>query len=218
MFWLHDQKKSQKQWEHLDEFWDRCFKTQIIIKKKKPNTFRLHVLFYSLGISKYFTNFKWHAQIRLYYCGFKYHVLPCFVHQLTGTPLVPSWSSLPCHASLESLLESSLLPTFQPLRGSIAPLLLASCSLFQVSGVSEWVKLIQWCSGQPVHHDNRPGLNFKMCISLSSPEALFVLLAMAIYTGVTVNFLGKRFGDWRFSWSYILGWVALLMTFFAGLF
>lgn len=39
---------------------------------------------------------------------------------------------------------------------------------------------------------------------------------MAIYTGVTVNFLGKRFGDWRFSWSYILGWVAMLMTFFAG--
>lgn len=54
-----------------------------------------------------------------------------------------------------------------------------------------------------------------LCLSL--PPALFVLLAMAIYTGVTVNFLGKRFGDWRFSWSYILGWVALLMTFFAGL-
>ncbi|CAL9705076.1 unnamed protein product [Knipowitschia caucasica] len=49
-------------------------------------------------------------------------------------------------------------------------------------------------------------------------STLFVLLAMAIYTGVTVNFLGKRFGDWRFSWSYILGWVALLMTFFAGIF
>ncbi|KAF3839450.1 hypothetical protein F7725_018167 [Dissostichus mawsoni] len=48
--------------------------------------------------------------------------------------------------------------------------------------------------------------------------SLFVLLAMAIYTGVTVNFLGKRFGDWRFSWSYILGWVALLMNFFAGIF
>ncbi|KAI3361269.1 hypothetical protein L3Q82_013450 [Scortum barcoo] len=48
--------------------------------------------------------------------------------------------------------------------------------------------------------------------------ALFVLLAMAIYTGVTVNFLGKRFGDWHFSWSYILDWVALLMTFFAGIF
>lgn len=49
----------------------------------------------------------------------------------------------------------------------------------------------------------------------SSP-AFFVLLALAIYTGVTVSFLGRRFGDWRFSWSYILGWVALLMTFFAG--
>uniref|UniRef100_A0A8C9TU04 Lens fiber membrane intrinsic protein n=1 Tax=Scleropages formosus TaxID=113540 RepID=A0A8C9TU04_SCLFO len=49
-------------------------------------------------------------------------------------------------------------------------------------------------------------------------STFFVLLAMAIYTGVTVNFLGKRFGDWRFSWSYVLGWVALLMTFFAGMF
>lgn len=46
--------------------------------------------------------------------------------------------------------------------------------------------------------------------------AFFVLLGMAIYTGVTINFLGRRFGDWRFSWSYILGWVGMLMTFFAG--
>lgn len=60
--------------------------------------------------------------------------------------------------------------------------------------------------------------NFNMSLSLPTTPALFVLLAMAIYTGVTVNFLGKRFGDWRFSWSYILGWVALLMTFFAGLY
>lgn len=52
--------------------------------------------------------------------------------------------------------------------------------------------------------------------SVCSHPALFVLLAMAIYTGVTLSFLGKRFGDWRFSWSYILGWVAMLMTFFAG--
>uniref|UniRef100_A0A8C1YIC3 Lens intrinsic membrane protein 2.4 n=1 Tax=Cyprinus carpio TaxID=7962 RepID=A0A8C1YIC3_CYPCA len=49
-------------------------------------------------------------------------------------------------------------------------------------------------------------------------STLFVLLAMAIYTGVTLSSLGKRFGDWRFSWSYILGWVAMLMTFFAGIF
>ncbi|KAM5237470.1 lens fiber membrane intrinsic protein isoform 1-T1 [Ctenodactylus gundi] len=49
-------------------------------------------------------------------------------------------------------------------------------------------------------------------------STLFVLLALAIYTGITVSFLGRRFGDWRFSWSYILGWVSLLMTFFAGIF
>ncbi len=61
-------------------------------------------------------------------------------------------------------------------------------------------------------------IDLNMCLSLLIILALFVLLAMAIYTGVTVNFLGKRFGDWRFSWSYILGWVALLMTFFAGSF
>uniref|UniRef100_A0A8D0BLG1 Lens intrinsic membrane protein 2 n=1 Tax=Salvator merianae TaxID=96440 RepID=A0A8D0BLG1_SALMN len=47
-------------------------------------------------------------------------------------------------------------------------------------------------------------------------STLFILFALAIYTGVTVKFLGKRFGEWCFSWSYILGWVALLMTFFAG--
>ncbi|XP_047460389.1 lens fiber membrane intrinsic protein-like [Mugil cephalus] len=49
-------------------------------------------------------------------------------------------------------------------------------------------------------------------------STFFVLLGMAIYTGVTINFLGRRFGDWRFSWSYILGWVAMLMNFFAGIF
>lgn len=168
-------------------------------------------------MSKYFTNFKWHAQIRLYYFGFKHCVLPCFAHQPTGTPLVPSWSSLPCRASLESLLESSLLLTFQPLRGSIAPLLLASCSLFQVSrGGHDWSSSSDAQANLCIIITDLDWI--LKCISLSCPKALFVLLAMAIYTGVTVNFLGKRFGDWRFSWSYILGWVALLMTFFAGLF
>uniref|UniRef100_A0A671Y326 Lens intrinsic membrane protein 2.5 n=1 Tax=Sparus aurata TaxID=8175 RepID=A0A671Y326_SPAAU len=61
-------------------------------------------------------------------------------------------------------------------------------------------------------------IHFNMFLSLPTVPTFFVLLAMAIYTGVTVNFLGKRFGDWRFSWSYIVGWVALLMTFFAGIF
>ncbi|XP_008843418.1 lens fiber membrane intrinsic protein [Nannospalax galili] len=49
-------------------------------------------------------------------------------------------------------------------------------------------------------------------------STLFAPLALAIYTGVTVSFLGRCFGDWRFSWSFILGCVALLMTFFAGIF
>ncbi len=63
------------------------------------------------------------------------------------------------------------------------------------------------------------GTTFPLSIfnpSRFSLPALFVLLAMSIYTGVTLSFLGKRFGDWRFSWSYILGWVSMLMTFFAG--
>lgn len=40
---------------------------------------------------------------------------------------------------------------------------------------------------------------------------------MAVYTGVTVNYYGKRYGSWRFSWSYIMGWVAVVLTFFSGL-
>lgn len=43
------------------------------------------------------------------------------------------------------------------------------------------------------------------------------LLALAIYTGVTVTFFGKRFLDWRFSWSYIIGWVAIILAFAAGI-
>ncbi|KAL4630805.1 lens fiber membrane intrinsic protein-like [Arapaima gigas] len=47
-------------------------------------------------------------------------------------------------------------------------------------------------------------------------SGFLALLALAIYTGVTVQFFGKRFIDWRFSWSYILGWVAVILTFAAG--
>ncbi|XP_066561463.1 lens intrinsic membrane protein 2.1 isoform X1 [Amia ocellicauda] len=49
-------------------------------------------------------------------------------------------------------------------------------------------------------------------------SCFFVLLAMAVYTGVTVNYYGKRYGNWRFSWSYIIGWVAVVLTFFSGIF
>ncbi len=43
-----------------------------------------------------------------------------------------------------------------------------------------------------------------------------MLLAMAVYTGMTVNYYGKRYGNWRFSWSYIMGWVSVVLTFFSG--
>lgn len=56
---------------------------------------------------------------------------------------------------------------------------------------------------------------------LSSDDPLLsgflALLALAIYTGVTVTFFGKRFLDWRFSWSYIIGWVAIILAFAAGI-
>uniref|UniRef100_A0A8C4DF42 Lens intrinsic membrane protein 2.2 n=1 Tax=Dicentrarchus labrax TaxID=13489 RepID=A0A8C4DF42_DICLA len=49
-------------------------------------------------------------------------------------------------------------------------------------------------------------------------SGFLALLALAIYTGVTVTFFGKRFLDWRFSWSYIIGWVAIILAFAAGVF
>ncbi|XP_053491140.1 lens intrinsic membrane protein 2.2 isoform X1 [Ictalurus furcatus] len=48
-------------------------------------------------------------------------------------------------------------------------------------------------------------------------SGFFALLALAIYTGVTVNFFGKRYIEWRFSWSYILGWVGIILTITAGI-
>ncbi|XP_023690993.1 lens intrinsic membrane protein 2.1 [Paramormyrops kingsleyae] len=49
-------------------------------------------------------------------------------------------------------------------------------------------------------------------------SCFFVLLAMAIYTGATVNYYGRRYTSWRFSWSYIIGWVAVMLMFFSGIF
>ncbi|XP_061787271.1 lens fiber membrane intrinsic protein-like [Nerophis lumbriciformis] len=49
-------------------------------------------------------------------------------------------------------------------------------------------------------------------------STLLLLLALSLYTAAAVHFLGRRVGEWRFSWSYILAWVAALMTFFAGVF
>ncbi|XP_062821147.1 lens fiber membrane intrinsic protein [Anolis carolinensis] len=47
---------------------------------------------------------------------------------------------------------------------------------------------------------------------------LFALLGVSVYTGVTVNFYAKRYAEWRFSWSYILGWIAIILTISAGIF
>ncbi|CDQ58342.1 unnamed protein product [Oncorhynchus mykiss] len=49
-------------------------------------------------------------------------------------------------------------------------------------------------------------------------SCFFVLLAMAVYTGVTINYYGKRYGNWRFSWSFIIGWVSVVLNFFSGIF
>lgn len=122
-------------------------------------------------------------------------------------PPEPSWSCRECHASQASSPASCPSHTSPPSKGSTAPLLQESCFLSPVG----------------FHHlpieQKTQSMFFKCRVWLTRTvwfSAFFVLLAMAIYTGVTVNFLGKRFGDWRFSWSYILGWVAMLMTFFAG--
>ncbi|XP_060796492.1 lens intrinsic membrane protein 2.2 [Neoarius graeffei] len=48
-------------------------------------------------------------------------------------------------------------------------------------------------------------------------SGFFALLALAIYTGVTLNFFGKRYIEWRFSWSYILGWIGIILTIIAGI-
>lgn len=59
-------------------------------------------------------------------------------------------------------------------------------------------------------------LNLHMFIVFFSSSGFFVFLAMAVYTGVTINYYGKRYGNWRFSWSYIIGWVSVVLTFFSG--
>ncbi|XP_042296025.1 lens fiber membrane intrinsic protein-like [Sceloporus undulatus] len=47
---------------------------------------------------------------------------------------------------------------------------------------------------------------------------LFAVLGVSVYTGVTVNFYAKRYAEWRFSWSYILGWIAVILTISSGVF
>lgn len=145
-------------------------------------------------------------------------------HPLTHVlSLVLPLSLLECHSRFHDPLCHVMLcwhhrwnPLLCPLLGlwEVQPLV---CCWHHVLCFKWVVAAIETCVAE-MFEVTVTDVDFNMCHSLPTMPALFVLLAMAIYTGVTVNFLGKRFGDWRFSWSYILGWVALLMTFFAGLF
>ncbi|XP_069734699.1 LOW QUALITY PROTEIN: lens fiber membrane intrinsic protein-like [Phaenicophaeus curvirostris] len=47
---------------------------------------------------------------------------------------------------------------------------------------------------------------------------LLALLALGLYTGTARSLLAPAHAAWRFSWSYILGWVAVVLTSSAGLF
>ncbi|XP_016099305.1 lens fiber membrane intrinsic protein-like [Sinocyclocheilus grahami] len=70
--------------------------------------------------------------------------------------------------------------------------------------------------------DQLSSTRVSVCCSGFCSEAVCVsagflaLLALAIYTGMTVNFFGKRYIDWRFSWSYILAWLGIILAFAAG--
>ncbi|XP_077082077.1 lens intrinsic membrane protein 2.2 isoform X1 [Siphateles boraxobius] len=47
-------------------------------------------------------------------------------------------------------------------------------------------------------------------------SGFLALLALAIYTGMTVSFFGKRYIGWKFSWSHILGWIGAILALAAG--
>ncbi|XP_064032093.1 lens fiber membrane intrinsic protein-like [Pogoniulus pusillus] len=47
---------------------------------------------------------------------------------------------------------------------------------------------------------------------------LLALMGLAVYTAGTLSLLGPAQPAWRFSWSYILGWVSVILTTSAGLF
>uniref|UniRef100_A0A8B9S8W4 Lens fiber membrane intrinsic protein n=1 Tax=Apteryx owenii TaxID=8824 RepID=A0A8B9S8W4_APTOW len=49
-----------------------------------------------------------------------------------------------------------------------------------------------------------------------APAGLLALLGLAVYTAVTGSVFGKLHAEWRFSWSYILGWIAVVLVVSAG--
>lgn len=122
-------------------------------------------------------------------------------------PLGPSWF-FPCWLVSSALwLESWPSSTTLPLMG-------LTRHLQPVSSSSSPVSSSPASTHRPLWHSETFS---QMSLMLSFCAGFFVLLAMAVYTGVTVNYYGKRYGSWRFSWSYIMGWVAVVLTFFSGL-
>ncbi|TSK53738.1 Lens fiber membrane intrinsic protein [Bagarius yarrelli] len=54
------------------------------------------------------------------------------------------------------------------------------------------------------------------CHAHTLTVGLFALLALAIYTGMTLAFFGKRYIQWWFSWSFIIGWFGTILAITAG--
>ncbi|XP_077404194.1 lens fiber membrane intrinsic protein-like isoform X3 [Vanacampus margaritifer] len=106
-----------------------------------------------------------------------------------------------CHAQTDSIAYWTATKAFMILSG-------ATCLAGVVAGASSFAR---FSSFGRFNRSFAAGIIFFV-------STLLALLAMGVYTAATLNFLGRRFGDWRFSWSYILAWVATLMTFFAGVF
>lgn len=123
-------------------------------------------------------------------------------------PLGPSWSSQQCHALLASLQESSPLPTSQPLRGSIAHLLLGSCSLFQVShSYSNHMMLIQlWHrSSLVIYHFGNVYIMYHSKCHRSATDNIFAQLKLCFLICVT---LCQQFQPSLFclQWPFTPGW------------
>ncbi|XP_077404191.1 uncharacterized protein LOC144036995 isoform X1 [Vanacampus margaritifer] len=104
-----------------------------------------------------------------------------------------------CHAQTDSIAYWTATKAFMILSG-------ATCLAGVVAGASSFAR---FSSFGRFNRSFAAGIIFFV-------STLLALLAMGVYTAATLNFLGRRFGDWRFSWSYILAWVATLMTFFAA--
>ncbi|XP_067169266.1 lens fiber membrane intrinsic protein-like [Apteryx mantelli] len=63
-----------------------------------------------------------------------------------------------------------------------------------------------------------PRLRLRVAGATLLVAGFLALLGLAVYTAVTGSVFGKLHAEWRFSWSYILGWIAVVLVVSAGLF